>query len=44
MDEQIFEFQWKVDDFAQGWFKINKGDKGVRNYFTACTPGISVTI
>jgi hypothetical protein len=19
-DEQIFEFQWKVDQFAQGWF------------------------
>jgi hypothetical protein len=31
-DEQIFEFQWKVDQFAQGWFKINKGDKGVTNY------------
>jgi hypothetical protein len=31
-DEQIFDFQWKVDQFAQGWFKINKGDKGVTNY------------
>jgi hypothetical protein len=31
-DAQIFNFQWKVDQFAQGWFKINMGDEGVTNY------------
>jgi hypothetical protein len=31
-DKQIFDYQWKVDQFAQGWFKINKGDEGVTNY------------
>jgi hypothetical protein len=31
-DAQIFEFQWKVDQFTQGWFKINMGDEGVTNY------------
>jgi hypothetical protein len=31
-DEQMFDFQWKVDEFTQGWFKINKGNKGVTNY------------
>jgi hypothetical protein len=31
-DEQIFDFQWKVNGFAQGWFKINKGDEGVTKY------------
>ena len=30
-DEQIFEFQWKVDQFVQGWFEINMGDEGVTN-------------
>jgi hypothetical protein len=30
-DEQIFKFQWKVDQFVKGWFKINKGDKGIMN-------------
>jgi hypothetical protein len=30
--EQIHEFQWKVDQLAQGWFKIKKGDYGITNY------------
>jgi len=31
-DQEIFDFQWKIDQFAQGWFKINMGDEGVTNY------------
>ena len=31
-DEQIYDFQWKIDQFAQGWFQINMGDEGVTNY------------
>jgi hypothetical protein len=31
-DVKIFDFQWNVDQFAQGWFKINKGDEGVTNH------------
>jgi hypothetical protein len=31
-DEMIYDYQWKVDQFAQGWFKINMGDEGVTNY------------
>ena len=44
-DQEIFEFQWNVDQFAQGWFKINMGDEGITNYtFTIYTRGIFVTI
>ena len=38
-DAQIFEFQWKVDQFAQGWLKINKGDEGITNYIHDLTAG-----
>jgi hypothetical protein len=31
-DKQIYDFQWKIDQFAQGWFQINMGDEGVTNY------------
>jgi hypothetical protein len=31
-DNQIFESHWKVDQFEQGWFKINKGHEGITNY------------
>jgi hypothetical protein len=31
-NQAIFDFQWKADQFAQGWFKINMGNKGVTNY------------
>jgi hypothetical protein len=35
-DRQMFEFQWKVDQFAQGWFKINMGDEGMTNHLHDC--------
>ena len=31
-DEEIDEFQWKIDQFAQGWIEINMGKEGVSNY------------
>ena len=31
-DSEIEEFQWKIDQFAQGWIDINMGKEGVSNY------------
>jgi hypothetical protein len=31
-DQEIFDFQWKIDQFGQGWMKINMGVEGVTNY------------
>jgi hypothetical protein len=31
-DDKINEFQWKIDQFAQGWIVINMGKEGVSNY------------
>jgi hypothetical protein len=31
-DKQIYDFQWKIDQFAQGWFQINMGNEGMTNY------------
>jgi hypothetical protein len=31
-DDEIDKFQWKIDQFAQGWIDINRGKEGVSNY------------
>jgi hypothetical protein len=31
-DDEIDEFQWKINQFAQGWININMGKEGVSNY------------
>jgi hypothetical protein len=31
-DDEIDAFQWKIDQFAQGWIDINMGKEGVSNY------------
>jgi hypothetical protein len=31
-DDEIDEFQWKIDQLAQGWITINMGKEGVSNY------------
>jgi hypothetical protein len=29
---EVYDFQWEINQFAQNWVKLNKGNKGATNY------------